>query len=91
MRVLEEFAADGPGGALLRIPSPVNAHTHCADAGLKVGGGMTLGSLVAPPDGLKFRYLRDTPDGVIERNMRSYSDGSRRNGISAFVDFREGG
>ena len=75
----------------LTMPPLVNAHTHCADAGVHPSPGMTLEELVAPPDGLKHRYLRETPRGRIVGDMRRYAEESRRNGISRFVDFREGG
>lgn len=73
------------------LPFLVNAHTHCADAGAKAEPGMTLEQLVAPPDGLKHRYLRETPRDTIIGDIRRYSEESASNGISAFADFREGG
>ncbi len=78
-------------GRFLAMPSLINAHTHCADAGAHPVPGMTLEELVAPPDGLKHRYLRETPRDVLVKDMREYARLSRRNGISHFVDFREGG
>lgn len=73
------------------VPPLVNGHTHCADAGVRPERGMGLLELVAPPDGLKHRYLRETPPAVIGRDMRRYGEESRENGIAAFLDFREGG
>ena len=69
----------------------VNAHTHCGDYGLKVLSGLSLEELVAPPDGLKHRYLRDTDPAVIRENMSSFCRASASYGSAAFVDFREGG
>jgi len=80
-----------PEDRFLVMPSPINAHTHCADAGARPVPGMTLEELVAPPDGLKHRYLRETPPSIIIENMKRYAAGSRRNGICRFIDFREGG
>ncbi|MBR4696940.1 MAG: amidohydrolase family protein, partial [Candidatus Methanomethylophilaceae archaeon] len=76
---------------LALFPDVVNAHTHCADYGLKVPAGMSLEDLVAPPDGLKHRYLRDTPGEVLSENMRRFGEASASHGSSAFVDFRENG
>ena len=69
----------------------VNGHTHCADYGLRVPEGLTLEELVAPPDGLKHRYLRDAGDEELSRNMSRFAADSRSSGSSAFLDFREGG
>ena len=43
------------------LPAFVNAHTHVGDSIAKEAGeGLSLEELVAPPDGLKHRLLRDT-------------------------------
>lgn len=73
------------------VTDVVNMHTHCADYGLKVPPGLSLEELVAPPDGLKHRYLRSTPRERISDDMRRFGGDSRSFGASAFVDFREGG
>ncbi len=73
------------------VPSLVDAHTHCADAGARPVPGMTLEELVAPPNGLKHRYLRETPRDVLVRDMAEFGRRAEANGIGAFVDFREGG
>lgn len=75
----------------LIVPSLVNSHTHCADGGLKIGPGMTLEELVAPPDGLKHKYLEGADDDSLKENMRDFAAESQRCGIGAFIDFREGG
>lgn len=69
----------------------VDWHTHCADAGVHPRPGMTLEELVAPPDGLKHRYLRTAPRERIAADMRGFEATAASNGIGAFVDFREGG
>lgn len=69
----------------------VNMHTHCADCGLKIPAGISLEQLVAPPDGLKHRYLRSCSDEELLNNMRVYADCSAEYGSRTFVDFREGG
>ena len=69
----------------------VNGHTHCADYGLRVPPGMSLQELVAPPDGLKHRYLREAPDTEISSNMSRFARDSRASGAVTFVDITEGG
>lgn len=73
------------------LKDTVNMHTHCADYGLEIPPGISLTDLVAPPDGLKHRYLRETPSSVIEESMSRFGTDSRRSGSVSFVDFREGG
>ncbi len=73
------------------VPSLIDAHTHCADAGVRPKPGMSLEELVAPPDGLKHVYLRNTPRDRLVGDMRSFGSQARANGIATFVDFREGG
>jgi cytosine/adenosine deaminase-related metal-dependent hydrolase len=75
----------------LIVPPMVNSHTHCADAGLKVPPGMTIEDLVAPPNGLKHQYLKRLDESSLERDIRTYAELSRSNGIGTFIDFREGG
>ncbi len=80
-----------PDARGLILADTVDMHTHCADYGLSVPPGMSLTDLVAPPDGLKHRYLREAPPSVIEGSMVRFGSDSRVSGSAAFVDFREGG
>ena len=73
------------------IPGIVDGHTHTADAGLKLTKKYSLEELVAPPNGLKHRYLSDTPKDVLINDMRKYTAKLKSNGVSKFIDFREGG
>ena len=73
------------------FPDVVNAHTHCADYGLRAPPGISLEELVAPPDGLKHRYLREAPPAILSESMRRFGEDSARHGSAAFVDFRENG
>ncbi|MDL5361438.1 amidohydrolase family protein [Halalkalicoccus sp. NIPERK01] len=73
-------------------PAFVNAHTHIGDSIAKEAGrGLTLEELVAPPDGLKHRLLResgrDEMVAAVRRSIRFMHAG----GVTAFLDFREGG
>ena len=69
----------------------VNSHTHCADYGLTVPPGLTLEELVAPPDGLKHRHLRNASPDSLSADMHRFSSDSEGFGTDIFVDFREGG
>ena len=74
------------------LPAFVNAHTHVADSIAKEAGrGLSLDELVAPPDGLKHRLLRETPRdrkvAAIRRSLRYMVE----TGTAAHVEFREGG
>ena len=68
----------------------VNCHTHAGDAGLKVNAGMTLEELVAPPNGLKHRYLAEAGSDIV-RPMAEYVKKMYSFGTTGFADFREGG
>jgi len=69
----------------------VNAHTHCGDYGLKVPKGLSLEELVAPPDGLKHRYLSSLDEDGLRDNMTRFGRASAGYGSAGFIDFREGG
>lgn len=73
------------------VPGVVNGHTHCADYGLRIPEGISLEELVAPPNGLKHRYLREASREELIGNMHRFSACSRDSGSEMFVDFREGG
>ncbi|MFB6136585.1 MAG: amidohydrolase family protein [Halobacteriaceae archaeon] len=86
---VEEADVDGTDVVL---PAFVNAHTHIGDSIAKEAGrGLDLVELVAPPDGLKHRLLRQADrEEMVEamrRSMRMMEDG----GTAAFLEFREGG
>jgi len=73
------------------FPGMTDCHTHIADAGLVLDRKYSLEELVAPPDGLKHRYLAETPRERLMEDMGSYSKKLRYNGATNFIDFREGG
>jgi cytosine/adenosine deaminase-related metal-dependent hydrolase len=74
------------------LPAFVNAHTHLGDSIAKeAGGDLTLEELVAPPDGLKHRLLRDASrEELVEGIARSLSF-MQATGTGACIEFREGG
>ena len=73
------------------MPGIVDTHTHVADAGLVLDRKYGLEELVAPPNGLKHRYLSETDGSKISSDMKSYISRLEASGVSRFIDFREGG
>ncbi|MFB6183496.1 MAG: amidohydrolase family protein [Haloarculaceae archaeon] len=73
-------------------PAFVNAHTHIGDSIAKeAGAGLSLDELVAPPDGLKHRLLRQASYDETVAAMRRSLAFMERSGTTACVEFREGG
>jgi cytosine/adenosine deaminase-related metal-dependent hydrolase len=74
------------------LPAFVNAHTHIGDSIAKeAGGGLSLDELVAPPDGLKHRLLREASREEKVEAMRRSSKFMQETGTASFLEFREGG
>ncbi len=73
------------------MPTMVDAHTHLADHFIGLPGGMPLSDLVAPPDGLKHRMLRDCHPAMLDQSLRLMVDHMFQRGVSRFIDFRECG
>jgi cytosine/adenosine deaminase-related metal-dependent hydrolase len=73
------------------IPTMVNAHTHIADSVISQEITGQIADVVAPPNGLKHRILRETPPDVLKESMKNVSFDMMSAGISHFGDFREGG
>lgn len=74
------------------LPAFVNAHTHIGDSIAKeAGGGLSLEELVAPPDGLKHRLLRDASSSELVAAMQRSFGFMEQSGTGAFAEFREGG
>ncbi|EMA01090.1 Cytosine/adenosine deaminase [Haloarcula vallismortis] len=86
---IEEVTVDSDD---IVVPSFVNAHTHIGDSIAKEAGeGLSLEELVAPPDGLKHRLLREASrDELVAAMERSLSFMAQA-GTGAFIEFREGG
>ncbi len=73
-------------------PAFVNAHTHIGDSIAKEAGrGLSLDELVAPPDGLKHRLLREAERSELVESMRRSIEFMAVGGTGAFLEFREGG
>jgi cytosine/adenosine deaminase-related metal-dependent hydrolase len=74
------------------LPAFVNAHTHIGDSIAKeAGGGLSLDELVAPPDGLKHRLLREASREEKVEAMRRSVRFMQESGTASFLEFREGG
>ncbi len=88
---VEEGLSENSDFSALFIADVVNAHTHCGDYGLKVPAGLSLEELVAPPNGLKHRYLRELSEENLRENVIRFDAESSSRGSASFIDFREGG
>jgi len=74
------------------LPAFVNAHTHIGDSIAKdAGRGLSLDELVAPPDGLKHRLLREADRDELIAGMRRSLAFMAESGTAATLEFREGG
>jgi len=73
------------------LPAFVNAHTHIGDSIAKeAGGGLSLEELVAPPDGLKHRLLRQASTEEKIAAMHRSLEFMAEAGTAAHIEFREG-
>ena len=90
--VIQRVERDTVSSDDIVLPAFINAHTHIGDSIAKeAGAGLSLDELVAPPDGLKHRLLRDADrEELVEAMARSLRF-MRAGGTGAFVEFREGG
>jgi len=78
----------------LIIPSLINMHTHLGDAFISkkdIALPHDIMSLVAPPDGLKYKLLENSSDKEIIQGMKDAIQTMMVNGIICFFDFRENG
>lgn len=78
----------------LILPTFVNAHTHIGDSFIryrKIKIPRDIKKLVAPPNGLKHKLLKEADEEEIIRGMKRSLDDMVSNGTTIFCDFREGG
>ena len=78
----------------LIVPSFVNAHTHIGDSFIKekkIDLPKNIEELVAPPNGLKHKLLREVSDKDIIQGIEKSIDIMMKNGTTYFCDFRENG
>lgn len=74
------------------LPLLTNCHTHLGDAiahGRHFEGDIE--SLVAPPNGLKFKILRESTSDDLIKAMNNAIIHMLNTGTGSFIDFREGG
>ncbi|QRV14334.1 amidohydrolase family protein [Haloterrigena salifodinae] len=89
IEAIEETAVESED---IILPAFVNAHTHIGDSIAKeAGGGLSLEELVAPPDGLKHRLLRQASQEELAAAMRRSLQFMQESGTTACLEFREGG
>ena len=73
-------------------PAFINAHTHIGDSFIKdLGDGLSIEELVKPPHGLKHECLAKASREEVISSMHESARDMLYNGISTFIDFREGG
>jgi len=78
----------------LIVPTLVNAHTHIGDSFIReknIDLPKNIEELVAPPNGLKHKLLREVSDEDIIEGMKKSIKIMIKNGTRYFCDFRENG
>jgi len=78
----------------LIVPSFINAHTHIGDSFIQDKGinlPKKIEDLVAPPNGLKHKLLREASDEEIIKGMEKSINLMLKSGTNYFYDFRESG
>ncbi len=74
----------------LLIPGFINSHVHIGDSFAKEKGfNRDLIEIVAPPNGLKHKLLKNISDEVKIEGIKKTTLEMLSNGITYFVDFRE--
>lgn len=92
--IAETGSGDMAGKAVARgmvLPLLVNSHTHIGDSVVKGPVSGTIEELLAPPEGLKHRVLRESSDAEVMAAMRETIASMLHSGTGAFMEFREGG
>lgn len=84
----ESFDCEG----LLLIPGFINAHTHIGDSiGKDVILNSSVNEKIHPVFGAKSKILKNTSQENLANFMKNTCYSMIKNGITTFVDFREGG
>ena len=80
------------GENFVLIPGLINSHVHIGDNFAKeLGFNKSLIEVVEPPNGLKHELLAETPNKIKVKGIRNAILEMLSNGITSFIDFREGG
>jgi cytosine/adenosine deaminase-related metal-dependent hydrolase len=83
--------AEGSSNLVL-LPPPANSHTHLADWIIpEYGTELSIDELVAPPDGLKHRYLREAEANEKIQGYIKALEYAESTGTLLIMDYREGG
>ena len=93
-----EIGKDSREGKIIDVdgavvcPSFINAHMHIGDSIIKDGGySLSLSEMVKPPNGVKHKALANVDDEVLISAMMDTMWEMVQNGITHFIDYREGG
>lgn len=76
------------------VPKFINAHTHLGDSFIrdkKIDIPRNVEEVVAPPDGLKHRLLKNASENEIINGIITSINKMIKTGTMLFCDFREGG
>jgi len=77
---------------LLMVPGLINSHVHVGDSFAKeMGFNKDLIEVVAPPNGIKHKLLKQTSKEVKIKGIKKAVLEMLSNGITTFIDFRENG
>ena len=77
---------------MMMIPGFINSHVHVGDSFAKeMGFNKDLIDVVAPPNGIKHKLLRQTSEHVKIKGIKKAVLEMLSNGITTFIDFRENG
>ena len=93
-----EIGKDSREGKIIDVdgavvcPSFINAHMHIGDSIIKDEGySLSLSEMVKPPNGVKHKALANVDDEVLISAMMDTMWEMVQNGITHFIDYREGG
>ncbi|MFW9946168.1 MAG: amidohydrolase family protein [Candidatus Odinarchaeota archaeon] len=88
----ETVQVSGNNSNLLLLPGLINSHIHIGDSFAKEQGfNKALKQVIAPPNGIKHLLLNKTPKEEIIKGIKKSILELLSNGITSFIDFREGG
>ncbi len=76
----------------LLLPGFINSHIHIGDSFAKeLGFNRDLTEVVAPPNGIKHKLLKNTPDKIKIKGIKNSIVEMLSSGTTWFIDFRERG
>jgi cytosine/adenosine deaminase-related metal-dependent hydrolase len=96
-KIIESGKGNPPEKPLAKgliMPSFVNSHTHIGDSFIKnkkITIPKNINDLVAPPNGLKHKMLKQATNNEIINGMKKSIKIMLKNAVNTFCDFREEG